>query len=513
VTSGTEELRLPPLAVLLASTLADRGLNFTHWKSNSRLGMLDGHEVELDLLIESTDRDAMRATLGDLGFRKAVSFHPSHVPDVFHYYGLESDGSCLVHAHVYHRVITGESLLKNYELPIQSLLLGNTGQLRGLPVPAPEIELSVFTLRTMIKHASFLERRLLYRDFGSVRNEVEWLVNASATPSIEPGTVATLDLPELNPTLVQEAMGVLRRDVSIHTRNKVARRVRRALAPYRRFGRPSAFILTARQVSSRLTRKILRAPATRKLVTGGQVIAFVGAEASGKSSLVKATAEFYGKAFAIRTEHFGKPPGTVWTAIPRLAVPVLRKLAPRSRPTRVEAQDLPGVSVSAAESPGFGLLMYAIRSVMLARERSALAQRASARAGRGEVVVCDRYPSRVVGAADSPRLVPCGGSSLMGRLYDSLVSLERSIYQAIVQPHTVIRLTVPLEDAVRRNEERIKAGKETEEYVRQRHAKAELLVYPGVPEYDLDTAGDLAATTRRAYRLVWDALAEDSPRL
>jgi thymidylate kinase len=151
--------------------------------------------------------------------------------------------------------------------------------------------------------------------------------------------------------------------------------------------------------------------------------------------------------------------------------------------------------------------MYAVRSVMLARERMILALRMSARAERGEVVLCDRFPSQVVGAANSPRLVACGASSFTGRLYDSLVSLEGRIYEAIPPPDTVIRLTVPLEDAVRRNEDRIKAGKEAEDYVRQRHARAGLLTYPGVHELILDTAGDFAETTRQARRLVWTALA------
>lgn len=505
------KLRLPSLALSLEAGLHENGVSFTHWKSNCRLGLRDGYEVELDLLVPQRDRDGLGAVLGDLGFRRLESFHASHVPDVHHYYGLEDDGSCLVHAHVYHRVVTGESLVKNYELPVANQLLAGKQRFRGFPVPAPAIELVVFTIRVMIKHASWVERQLLYRDFGAVDDEVAWLLEQGDELLTEGMNQLRENLPALQEPLIREALEVLTRDVSVWRRNRVARRLRHSLKAYRRFGHFEATMRTVALLGRRVRRKVAGAPAARGLATGGRVIAFVGPEASGKSSLAEGATRFFGKAFAVRTVHFGKPPATLATAIPRLAVPMLRALMPEARPTRVEAQPHPPAAGSeSAQRPSVGRLLYAARSVMLARERRALAHWAFVRAAKGEVILCDRFPSKVVGAADSPRLFECLTSGLMSRVYNSLVSLERVTYQAITPPDAVIRLAVPLEDAVRRNDERVKAGKEAEEYVRQRHAKAGLLTYPGTPVLVLNTAGDFEDTVRRSRLKVWEALGLDT---
>ena len=39
---------------------------------------------------------------------------------------LDPETGTLVHVHAYYRVITGESLAKNYRLPIEEMLLANT---------------------------------------------------------------------------------------------------------------------------------------------------------------------------------------------------------------------------------------------------------------------------------------------------------------------------------------------------------------------------------------------------
>ena len=74
----------------------------------------------------------------------------------------------------------------------------------------------------------------------------------------------------------------------------------------------------------------------KRFATGGVVIAFVGPEATGKSTLVQATANWLGTAFDVRSAHLGKPPPTWLTLLPNSTLPLLRKLAPNHRMSQVK---------------------------------------------------------------------------------------------------------------------------------------------------------------------------------
>ena len=73
-------------------------------------------------------------------------------PSLEHYFALDEESGLLAHVHAYYRVITGESLSKNYRFPVEEMLLQNTRAEDSVRVPTKSAELVVFTLRMMLKH-------------------------------------------------------------------------------------------------------------------------------------------------------------------------------------------------------------------------------------------------------------------------------------------------------------------------------------------------------------------------
>jgi len=69
--------------------------------------------------------------------------------------------------------------------------------------------------------------------------------------------------------------------------------------------------------------------------------------------------------------HAGKPPSTLLTFVPHTLLPVIRRVLPQHRSTRVQAEQ---VRTLERKAP----LLFAVRSVMLAYERKALLPRAFA---------------------------------------------------------------------------------------------------------------------------------------
>jgi thymidylate kinase len=227
---------------------------------------------------------------------------------------------------------------------------------------------------------------------------------------------------------------------------------------------------------------------------GATVIAFVGSEATGKSTVLDEVERWLSTSRRVRRVHAGKPPSTPLTSIPHSLLPALRSLFPEQRTLRVEER-YEGGDATGATYP----LLFGIRSVMLAYERRALLKRA-VRDGAGTVVLSDRYPSDASGAPDGPQLthLPMPKSALSFRRI--LARIEERLYRDIPTPDLVFQLTAPLEVTLARNAAREK--KEPEDYVRFRHELSSRLRFDGASVYPIDTDRDLGEVVRQIEALI-----------
>jgi thymidylate kinase len=209
-------------------------------------------------------------------------------------------------------------------------------------------------------------------------------------------------------------------------------------------------------------------------------IAFVGSEASGKSTILNEVESWLGRDREVRRIHAGKPPSTWLTLIPHALLPAFRTLFPEQRLLRVEAK-------MEEEPPARGgyPLLFAFRSVMLAYERRALINGALRRSREGTIVLSDRYPSDAGGAPDGPQLghLPLPSDRPSARRV--LAALEGRLYRDIPPPDIVFHLSAPLEVTLARNAVREKT--EPEGYVRLRHAMSADLRFEGSVVHRIDT--------------------------
>src|SRR3989304_1640362 len=166
----------------LIEELNTNGLRYCHWKSNLSLSKSLSGQSDVDLLIHRQDSSLFRTILSQLGFQPAVNKDGESFPSIEHFFALDEENGVLVHVHAYFRVITGDSLSKNYRFPIEEMLLQNTRMEGSIPVLAKTAELIVFTLRIMLKHTSLVELALLARYWKEVKQEIAWLLE---TESIE----------------------------------------------------------------------------------------------------------------------------------------------------------------------------------------------------------------------------------------------------------------------------------------------------------------------------------------
>ena len=491
---------LPTLS-LLFERLDARNVRYCHWKSNWVLAETLAAETDIDLLVKREDAQRFRAIIEELGFRPAIEAGVPPFPSVEHHLALDEAEGAIVHVHAYYRVISGESLTKNYRLPLEEMLLANVTRAGPVNVPQKGAELVIFVLRMSLKHATLAELTLLLRGWDDVRREASWLATDEARD--EARELLTAWLPSFSPDLFDQALAGLLAPAALWRRVMLGRRVRRELRQFARRGRLRAW---GAGVHAFTGRAIYRARGTRKGLTlgeGGAVIAFVGAEATGKSTVLAEMERWLGRYLTIQRVHAGKPPSTPLTFLPNLLLPLLRSLLPRQRSTRVAARRHSADAVSSSSNGDFPLL-FGIRSVLLAHDRKVLLRRAFASAVNGSIVLCDRYPSAGRGAPDGAQLGPAGAATDQGRFRRWLVERESRLYRTIVAPDLAIYISAPLETTLERNRNREKV--EPEEYVRSRHERSSNLRFEGVPVRRIPTDRPLDDVLAEIRKLVWEAL-------
>ncbi len=486
---------LPKISTLI-ERLNDGGIRYCHWKSNWALAeTLDG-ETDLDLLVDRRDASLFRATLRDLGFRPAVEAGVRPLPSVVHHHALDDSTKAIAHVHAYFRVISGESLAKNFHLPLENMLLENRRFEDSVPIPAAGAELIVFVLRMLIKHTSPIELGLILRDADALRREVRWLMTDAAIEE----ALALLPrwLPQVETSLLLTGLEALRPSGGTVRRILLGLRVRRRLRGFARHTSLRAQLTGAAKFAAKASHRL--AGSKKKLTpgAGGAVIAFVGSEATGKSTLLAEVESWLGKHFTVRRIHAGKPPSTAATLLPHALLPLLRKLLPEQRSTRLEAKSADDARGGSERFP----LAFGFRSVMLAYERRALLIRAFARSSNGAIVLSDRYPSSRVGAPDSAQLQ--ASATDPGPVRRRLCDLEARIYRDIPLPDLVIHLSAPLDVTLARN--RARAKTEAEDYVRRRHAKNADVEFSGASVHRVDTDRPLGEVVGEVKTLIWEAL-------
>ncbi len=476
------------------------GVRYCHWKSNRNLASALRGDTDLDLLVYRGDAARFRSIVERAGFRPTRS---SGYPSIANYYGLDDASGKLVDLHVYYRTITGATI-KNYHLPVESMLLKGARQTEdGVYLPARSAELVLFVIRKTLDSA-VLSEALRPRQWMATAEELEWLSRGVSEEEV--AALLREHLPTVEFALFRKLRDAIRSDTSTVRRFLLGRALASRLRPHLRHRAPLATLLRTRHLCTTLWRAVRRQRRAETLLSGGAVMGVVGSDASGKSTLVREVSRWLGEFLSVVTVHGGKPPPTAVTLAPRALLPLLRRLMPRYRLSRLEADAEEG-STTGLETVRRGRLfmLYALRAVMVGYERKRLLVSAHRKAAAGMLVIADRYPTRQPGVPEGPALHFLLEDA--HPLYRRLARMEERLYRAIPLPDLILSLNVPLEVAVQRNLTRAKpGGPEPTEYLRRRHAQCANLDFPGVPLYRVHTDGSLDDTLRSVKTFIWGTL-------
>jgi hypothetical protein len=438
----------------LTERLHEEGILYCHWKSNDTLSAsLRGH-IDLDLLVDRAAAPAFTRLLAEVGFKQRAANPWLTYPAIQHFVALDRPTGVLVHLHVYYRLITGDGRLKSFHLPWEHTVLSTRrfDAARAIYVSDPNIGIILCAIRIAAKlRRGALPFTLHRRLRGNIVAEFRWLSEQVAVTRVDQ---FGLDL--LGQDATRRLLDLLNGPPSLRQWVAFRSSVLAALHPHRRYGPVEGMVgrwLRDAWYALQFASKKWRPSSVpgQSLLTGGSLIAFVGPDGSGKTTVSRRTERWLSPHLDTLPVYFGSGDGTV--SLLRLPLWLAARTAGR-RARRCAGPLFPQdgqQTVRAAATRSLGLVARALWALTLSYEKRAKLRRAWRAHERGMIVICDRFPqNQVMGFMDGPLLFHWQHSR--SRFLRALARWEQAPYAwaEAHPPDLVVRLDVAPEIAVRR---------------------------------------------------------------
>ena len=498
--------------IQLVDNLASRDLPYCHFKSNEHVAEGMCGDTDLDILAARDRHADIVDALNSAGFKLFASGAMTRYPAVEDWLGIDRETGNLAHLHIHWQMIAGEPYLKGYRLPWERQILVDRvwNAEYGIHTASPEMEFILLLTRAALKLRT---RSVLVARFGAsahggdLKREYAWLLARLDMGRFE--TLAGAILPADIVTMMRAVAGEGRLDSREFLGLRQA--LLRHLAPWRTYASGQARLLrwqreVSRRVLHRLWRRIGMLPVDRRCpVSGGMIVALIGADGSGKSTQAKALVKWLGWKIDVARVYFGSGDGPMsWHRRLLLAVRNRLRRSPAKpvvsagSPAAVRA-DLPAANGPAVRrGPGLFKTLYALS---LALEKCSAIRNAVRARNRGMIVVCDRFPqNQIVGYNDGPLLADC---LARGFPWGAAARLERrwlSVFSAVV-PDLLFKLNVSETVAGQR-----KADTPKEMIQRKIDAVRSLEFGPGCEVIELDADRPLGDITLAVRQSVWQRL-------
>lgn len=478
----------------LCEALKAEEIDYCHWKSNAALDRSTGGENDLDLLVSRADAQRFMNILYKLGFKEAKAVQADQLPGVLDFYGHDEISGRFVHVHVHFQLVLGQDFTKNYRLPIERSYLEAAVPGDLLRLPTPEFEFIVFIIRMVLKHSTLDAILIRHGNLSaSERRELEFLLS----PITLEKSCALLEqhLPFIDRNLFRACVETLQSGSSLWKRIHVGQQLQNRLRSCAR--RPQivdVFLKLWRRLEQPvLFRLHLRAP-VKRMISGGLMIAILGGDGSGKTTVVDELYEKFSEEFDVIKVHLGKPSWSWMTILVRGILKIGRSLG--FYPFVNENSEL-SLDTTAPLFPGYPWL---IREVCTARDRYLDYKHARRFATNGGLVICDRFPLQQVKIMDGPQVERVTQGMKTNSLIKFLAYVERYYYQQIMLPDLLIVLRVDPEICVQRKTD------ETPDSVRSRSREIWNLNWCGTPAHVVNAGKSKSEVLSEVLNLVWSHL-------
>ena len=491
------------LIAVLCRSLDAGGVRYCHWKSNEAISRSATGENDLDLLVSRADAERFEEILRRLGFKDTRQPGWKQLPGVYHSYGVDPGTGAFVHIHAHYQLVIGDDMTKNIHLPVEDAYLASATLDRTFRLPSPAFELAVFLIRMVVKHCTWDAFVTFQGSLSrSERRELDDLL--TRVDLLEVWALTDEHFPFIPRELWERCLRSVKHGSSRWFAVRTASRLQRTLEGWSR--RPPAVdtcLRMWRRFRTVLRRKILRrGPVRNTMASGGALIAVVGGDGAGKTTVVDALSRWLSSEnIDSHTLHMGKPR---WSPLTAIVKSLLKMVAAAKRSSTSTSSEKALRSSLAAGDEGRMTLRNRARlawEVLTARDRYRTYRRARRLASNGSIVLCDRYPLPQVSLMDGAVTARMKDPARWGRWARSLATLERRYYDRIASPDILIVLRLDPDTAVER-----KRGVDPESSVRPRSEEIWGMDWRGTSAIVVDAAAPKEDVLSEIRALIWSRL-------
>jgi hypothetical protein len=487
-----------PLLLSVLNDLHRDDVSYCHWKSSRRVSRGLTGEGDLDLLVAAEHQHRVQAILLERGFKQFPSVACRDHPAIQSFLGYDELSGRIVHLHLHVRLVVGNSLLKNYRLPWERDVLARTIVHPMLPIrmldPASE------ALLLIVRGCLELQRSdpIMLRDRQAA--ELKFALDRSALATrVDRATLRNRAAELLPPEVADMVADAIHGEPTRADRRRLRRRIQKHFAAHRAYNSFEAGLrILARAAlwsAGSLNKRFLWAPRpwSRRAPGGGHVVAVIGVDGSGKSTVVATIRAWLGQEIDVIPVYFGtgggRPSLILWPF--KLMVPLVSlflKTKPRGASHGKISDRAPGVLYS---------LLLTIWATLVAIEKRIKLSTAHRGASRGLIVLTDRYPqNEIPGFNEGPLMPRLTGVPLWLRRF------EASAYCLAhrLPPDLVLKLIVAPETSAAREPDM------DPEVMRTRIAAVPRLAFPGARVVCIDAEQSLADVIRAVKHEIWRLL-------
>lgn len=420
---------------LLFEYLNSNHIRYCHWKSNSHLGKALNGKTDLDILIHADDRGQFEQACKKFTIKKIISPPEKQFPGLEDYLGFDYVTGLLIHLHVHYSLILGQKYIKNHHLPIERFIFQNLTLKNGVAIPCPEIELILLIIRahmkmdaiSLLKHGIRDLQGQNYTPFPlDIEEEMSGLIS-NCDPEKFKDILSECKLP-IPATLFTAFISKFSGErYKCYDAFKTRKRIISSLKGFRRQKGISLFLkyFYLNLLNSRGLR-IFTNQKKKKLVGKGKMFSLVGADGSGKSTLIRDLEKWLSWKLVVRGYYYGIPKNSFIDFID-YAIRVARKL-----------------------KAGFlAIYIEYCLWLLIAKLRYKVFLSSGKDISQGIVVLTDRFPLQEFKSMeipmDGPRLSQ--RSTIIGRYFSQL---ESRYYNKIKNPNRIFVLQVDIDELRRR---------------------------------------------------------------
>lgn len=372
-------------------------INYCHCGSHETLDASLMGNTDIDILFDPTQKKQLDSLFNQLGLKKFEVVNERKIEDIEDYIGLDLPSGKIVHIHTHFKLPLGESNFKNYQLNLED---------RVLNTRVWDEEFRMYRMSPALDLVF-----LFFKQAFKIRKGDNILINKTGKGSHLTDEYNWLRLQCSNEEIASVLSGITSNHQSIYTlittgfnRDvllKLSPLLKKECRSNRTYSSMQAFLINRyRDIYIRISKMLsgmTSSPMTllRANPRGGLAIAIIGADGSGKSTVIKNLDNTFKKKLDVYKIYFGKGVGKMsWYR--KLLVTLKGKAGSiknrdKSKESNTYVQ-FPLDELIKKQVERSSTFYSCIEAWMVAREKYSNLKRMQKARQKGMLVICDRYP-------------------------------------------------------------------------------------------------------------------------